>query len=89
MFIATDVKSYIPLLQKYFKNVYFIDFISRIENDTADSIPLLNKYKGFKLGSDILYDCIALSLCDEIFVSGSNIPFIVSLFNKDIKIDDY
>ena len=89
MYIATDVESYIPLSKQYFKNVHFLEFISRIENDMTDSMPILNKHTGFKLGSDILYDCLALSLCDEIYVSGSNIPFIVSVLNEKIKMNDY
>jgi len=88
-FIATDVESYITLVKKYLKNVCYLDYISRIENDYTDSIPLLENHKGFKLGSDILYDCLGLSLCDEIYVSGSNVPFIVSLLNENIKMQEY
>jgi hypothetical protein len=89
LFLATDVIEYIDLSKKYFKNVYFLDFINRIPNGETDSVPLLDKYKGFKLGSDILYDCLGLSLCDKIYLSGSNIPFIVSMLNPNINMDEY
>jgi len=85
VFIATDVSMYIEYASKVFKNIYYLDFISRVPNE-VDSIPHLSQYTGFKLGSDILYDCYALSKCDSCYLSNSNIPFIVNMIDTEVKI---
>lgn len=87
IFIATDTNVYINYCKDIFDNFNYLDFISRIDNE-EDSIPSLND-NGFKLGSDIIYDCLALSLCDKIYVSYSNIPYIVNILNKDIEMEEY
>ena len=87
IFIATDVSKYIEYASEIFLEIKYLKDISRINNE-GDSIPQLND-SGFKLGSDILYDCLALSLCDHIFISNSNIPFIVSTLNPDCKMTEY
>lgn len=90
IFIATDVEPYIGIAASVFGNdIIFLNFITRI-NTEDDSIPLLHDMRGFKLGSDILFDCLVLSLCDEIFVSYSNIPFVIDILKKkNIVINGY
>jgi hypothetical protein len=87
VFIATDVSLYIDYAKAIFGEIHFIDSVSRIDNE-GDSIPQLHDV-GFKLGSDILYDCLALSLCDKTYVSKSNIPFIVSFINPSVHLIEY
>jgi len=87
VFIATDVNFYINYAEEVFGTVHYIRDISRINNE-GDSIPQLSNI-GTNLGNDIIYDCIALSLCDEIGVSESNIPAIVSTFNPDARMIEY
>ena len=67
IFIATDVNLYIEEAKSIFGNINYLDNISRINNE-GDSVIQLSQYTGFKLGSDILYDCLALSLCDNIYI---------------------
>lgn len=87
VFIATDVSLYIDYAKTIFGEIHFIDSVSRINNE-GDSVPQLHEV-GFKLGSDILYDCLALSLCDTTYVSKSNIPFIISVLNPSVNIIEY
>jgi hypothetical protein len=87
VFIATDVSLYIDYAKAIFGEIHFIDSVSRIDNE-GDSVPQLNEV-GFKLGSDILYDCLALSLCDTTYVSKSNIPFIISVLNPSANLIEY
>lgn len=82
IFIITDVLLYLDMAKNIFNNIYYLEDIARI-NTEKDSIPLLGKYTGYKLGSDIMNECLALSLCDKIYISRSNIPFIVSMINPD------
>ena len=90
LFIATDVELYIIKCKEIFGdiNINFLNFINRIFNE-GDSIPQLEKYKGFKLGSDILYECLALSLCDKIYISNSNIPFVIYMLNPSTPMEEY
>lgn len=94
IFIATDVELYITKMRELFgkggekDNVYYLDYIKRIYNE-GDSIPQLDKYKGYTLGSEIMDDCYALSLCDKIYISNSNIPFLVTLMNDTVKMEEY
>jgi hypothetical protein len=85
--IATDVHPYIHAAKQVFGTVHYLSDISRIHNE-EDSIPQLNDV-GFKLGSDILRECLALSLCDVIYMSSSNIPFLVSMLNPTCKMIEY
>jgi hypothetical protein len=88
IFIATDVNLYIPLAKKIFNNnIYFIDNIERIDSE-EDSIPNIST-SGYKVGFDILNECHALSMCDKIYVSNSNIPIIITLMNKNINMEGY
>ena len=75
-------------------NVYYNDFISRIQNHGDGSNGLVhgyndsiinidNKYTGFKLGSDIIFDCLSLINCDFYYVSITNIAFITSFINNN------
>ena len=88
IFIATDVNLYLTYANIIFTNINYLDCINRIDNE-LDSIPQLEQYTGFKLGSDILYDCLALSMCDNIYVSKSNIPFIISMIHPYCKMIEY
>jgi len=97
IFFVTDVNNYINIAKTIFTNntVYYNNFISRIFNDTGekfsvnnkycDSIINLEKFCGFKLGSDILYDCLSLINCDCYYVSVTNIAYITSYINKQNK----
>jgi hypothetical protein len=82
IFLATDCNLYIENVKQVFTNVYYLDNICRINNE-LNSVPQLSEYTGFKLGSDILYDCLALSLCDKTYITYSNIPFIIKFVNSD------
>lgn len=98
VFFATDVSSYIDIICEIFKNtnvqIYYNSFISRINNHIGekhtgpcgynDSIVNLEQHTGFKLGSDILYDCLSLINCDFYYVSATNVAFIAgSLTDKN------
>ncbi len=95
IFIATDVNNYIDKTIEIFgkNNVRFVEFISRIDNNNGsippDSIPNLKKDTGLKLGTDILNDCRILSLCDEIYLSNSNVTILVNLLNPNANIIQY
>jgi|JI10StandDraft_1071094.scaffolds.fasta_scaffold55936_6 hypothetical protein len=89
VFVMSDVMEYINKAKQHFgPNVCYMSDISRVATDTNDSIPKLNQV-GFKLGSDILRECYAMSLSDHIYVSESNIPFIISLINPNVKMFGY
>jgi hypothetical protein len=90
LFIATDVELYvIKCIETFgYPNIKYLNFINRIFNE-HDSIPQLERYKGFKLGSDILYECLALSLCDKVYVSNSNIPFMIYMLNPLVPMEEY
>jgi hypothetical protein len=89
IFLATDVYFYIEECKKIFgNNIHYLKFISRIQNE-EDSIPQLEGAKGLKLGNDILSDCLALSLCDEVYVANSNVPLIVTFINPNVDIQEY
>jgi hypothetical protein len=91
IFLATDTKLYIKWCVEIFgaDRVQYIENIERIENE-EDSVPNFSAAAtGFKLGADILYDCLALSLCDYCFVSNSNIPFIINMLNMEIPMFEY
>ena len=85
IFIMTDVDFYIDISKTIFgkENVYYNEFVNRVNTDTFDSVTNLQEYSGFKLGSDILYDCISLVNCDCYYVSISNIAFIASFINNN------
>lgn len=90
LFLATDVQLYIISCTEMFgeNNTTYLKFINRILNE-GDSVPQLEKHKGFTLGSDILYDCLALSLCDKIYISNSNIPFMIYMLNPLVIMEEY
>jgi hypothetical protein len=89
IFLATDTKLYIKWCIDIFGEgrVQYIENIERIENE-EDSVPNF-KGAGFKLGADILYDCLALSLCNYCYVSNSNIPFIINMLNLNVPMYEY
>lgn len=95
IFLATDVSEYINIAENLFENkVFYNDFISRIKTDNneprkfstgyCDSVEnLSSEHTGFKLGSDIIYDCLSLVSCDYYYVSVSNIAFITSFISHE------
>ena len=98
IFLITDVSEYIEIVKTIFKekniNIYYNNFINRIQNHGDGSSGLLrgyndsvinidNKYTGFKLGSDIIFDCLSLIHCDYYYVSITNIAFITSFINNN------
>ena len=99
IFLTTDVSEYIIRCKNIFKDtnvkIYYNDFISRINDDGngkngnlngyKDSIINLNEYTGFKLGSDIIYDCLSLINCDNYYTSVTNIAFITSFLNEKMN----
>ena len=88
IFIMTDVNHYIEKSKQIFDKINYFENIARIDNED-DSIPSLGHLTGYKLGADIINECYALSLCDKIFVSNSNIPYIISLINPSIDMEEY
>jgi hypothetical protein len=88
IFIITDVSMYLNIAKEIFGTIYYLEDIARI-NTENDSIPELDNYTGYKLGSDILNECLCLSLCDKIYVSHSNIPYIISIMNPNIDMEEY
>ena len=80
----TDCNKYIQLAQEIFGEIIYIEDINRI-NDEGDSLPQLDKYTGFILGSDIICETLILSLCNYIYMSRSNIMFLLELLNKNIN----
>lgn len=90
IFVATDVELYVTRMKELFGKgtVHYLDYIKRIYNE-GDSMPQLDKYKGYELGREIMDDCYALSLCDKIYVSNSNIPFLITLMNETVKMEEY
>lgn len=91
LFIATDIHEYIDKVREIFDNVkvYYIPFIDRGDDLDRDSMEQINENIGYKLGSDILCDCKMLSMCDKIFVRKSNVPWIVTLLNPRIEMEEY
>ena len=86
VFIATDTNLYLKNAKEIVKdNLYFIDNITRAEGE-VDSMPSIEK-GGYELGCNILSDCLALSLCDEIYISPSNIMYIVCYIGDDPNIN--
>ena len=95
IFFVTDVSDYFNIVKSVFENsnikIFYNGFVSRIKNDIGekhtggggynDSIINLGEHTGFKLGSDIIYDCLSLIHCDFYFVSVTNIAFITSFFS--------
>jgi hypothetical protein len=94
IFIATDVSIYISYCKEIFledsphKKLFYIQNIDRVNTDDADSIPLLEHKKGYKLGSDILSECKILSECDELWLSTSNISCIVEFIGRNTNNDN-
>jgi hypothetical protein len=85
----TDISFYIDIAKAIFTEVYYFENITRIgeEHDIITRLPL--DKSGYKLGSDILNECFALSLCDKIYVSNSNIVCLVSQMNPNIIMELY
>jgi hypothetical protein len=91
IFIASDVNSYINYAKSIFKkDVYFIENTTRVDNDEYDIISYLGEENnGYKLGSDILFECLAMSICDKVYVTISNIQYLISIMNPNIIMEEY
>jgi len=95
IFLATDVFEYIDRCKNIYNDtetkIFYNENISRIDNDGdgkdgnlwgyKDSMSYLQKDTGFKLGRDIITDCMSLINCDVYYTSISNIAFMTSFFN--------
>jgi hypothetical protein len=89
IFVMTDVDKYLTKAKEIFSRpIYFIENVERIPTGDADSVPLFEN-PGYKLGADILNECYAMSLCDRIYVSDSNIPFLITMMKPDIEMVEY
>jgi hypothetical protein len=88
IFTATDVNLYIDKMKTLFGKIHYLDYIKRIYNE-GDSIPQLDRYCGSILGRDIMDECYALSLCDKVYMSNSNVPFIVTMMNQQVDMEEY
>jgi hypothetical protein len=75
-------------MKTLFGRVHFLDYIKRIYNE-GDSIPQLDRYCGSILGRDIMDESYAMSLCDKVYISNSNVPFIVTMMNRQIELEEY
>jgi len=91
IFLATDVVTYIDIAKTIFNNdIYYFDNITRMVDDNEDVITqLTDDQAGYKLGSDILNECLALSMCNKVYLSFSNTMYTVSLFNPDVIMEEY
>lgn len=89
VFVMSDVESYIDKAKQCFgANVKYLTGIDRTPTDAHHSMPAI-KTVGYKLGSDILRECCAMSQCEMVYVSESNIPFIISLINPNVRMFGY
>lgn len=94
IFVATDVNTYIDYCKEIFpdncnvQKLYYIPEINRINSEDFDSIPLLEDKKGIELGFDILTECKTLSMCDELWLSTSNITCILEFIGRKTLDDD-
>jgi hypothetical protein len=86
LFIASDINIYIDSAKDIFSEIYFLEDVVRIDSEN-DSVPLLSEYEGYKLGSDILNECYCLSMCDKIYISYTNISFIISIINPHVDME--
>uniref|UniRef100_A0A6C0B2Q2 Uncharacterized protein n=1 Tax=viral metagenome TaxID=1070528 RepID=A0A6C0B2Q2_9ZZZZ len=89
IFIMSDTNDNINLAKSIFDDIYYFDNVLRIDGDKDIIMSLDNDKSGYKLGMDILNECFAMSLCNKIFVSNSNIHFIISTMNPDIDMENY
>lgn len=86
--VASDVTNYINLCKSIFGDIFYLSDIHRISNE-GDSIPQLSSFTGFPLGKDIMEESFLLSLCDHVYVSNSNIPFIIKSLQPLISMEEY
>jgi len=82
-FIATDVKEYLNLFLEYFPLAHYNKDAFRIDDDTCDSMPLVN-IPHTKYGIEIMIDIIGLSKGRKVYLSNSNIEACVKMiYNWD------
>jgi len=88
VFVMTDTNDHLELAKSIFGDIYYFDNVTRIDGQ-SDIITVLNdEQSGYKLGLDILNECFALSLCDKVYLTTSNIMFIISIMNPYIDIEE-
>jgi hypothetical protein len=88
VFVMTDTNDHLELAKSIFGDIYYFDNVTRIDGQ-SDIIPELSDEEvGYKLGLDILNECFALSLCDKVFLTQSNINVIITTMNPNIDIEE-
>lgn len=88
VFVMTDTNDHLELAKSIFGDIYYFDNVTRIDGQYDIIGMLSNEQSGYKLGLDILNECFALSLCDKVFLTTSNIMFIISIMNPYIPIEE-
>jgi hypothetical protein len=90
VFVMTETNDNINLAKSIFGNdIFYLDNILRIDGNEDIIYSLSSETSGYKLGADILNECLAMSLCDKIFITNSNIPFIISTINPNIEMEEF
>jgi hypothetical protein len=85
VFVMTDTNDHLELAKSIFGDIYYFDNVMRIDGQ-SDIIPELSYEEvGYKLGLDILNECFALSLCDKVYLTKSNINVIITTMNPNIE----
>jgi hypothetical protein len=88
VFTMTDTNDHLELAKSIFGDIYYFDNVTRIDGQ-SDIIPELSDEEvGYKLGLDILNECFALSLCDKVYLTKSNINVIITTMNPNIDIEE-
>jgi len=85
VFVMTDTNDYLELSKSIFGDIYYFDNVSRIDGQADIMNVLSEEQSGYKLGLDILNECFALSLCDKVYLTKSNILFIIATMNPNAE----
>jgi hypothetical protein len=88
VFVMTDTNDHLDLAKSIFGDIYYFDNVTRIDGQHDIMNVLSHEESGYKLGLDILNECFALSLCDKVFLTRSNINVIISTMNPYIDIEE-
>lgn len=85
VFVMTDTNDHLELSKSIFGDIYYFDNVSRIDGQADIMNVLSDEQSGYKLGLDILNECFALSLCDKVYLTKSNILFILATMNPNAE----
>ena len=85
VFVMTDTNDHLELAKSIFGDIYYFDNVMRIDGQDDIMNVLSHEQSGYKLGLDILNECFALSLCDKVYLTKSNIVVIISTMNPHIE----